>query len=257
MDILDQIERIPATCPTCSQNFAALVVRSPFNPDTVIFTARYCDPCIQAKRTADHAREREAFEAERERNRRAAWDQVCPLEFRTLEEGGRTDVARLLAEWPVLQRVLDHDLAAGQGMIVRGKSGHGKTRAVWRLIRKAFDAGQKIRALASGDFDRQARDAGGTFTLTEWVDRLVAADVLFLDDLGKAPWTPATVGIWFDVLDGRYREGRPIVVTTNLDGAALCKQLRIGPDIGEPMLRRMRETTVQVVVKNSEKSSSN
>jgi len=100
----------------------------------------------------------------------------------------------------------------------------------------------------SGDFDRQARDAGGTFTLTEWVDRMIRADILFIDDLGKAPWTPATVGIWFDVLDGRYRDGRPIVVTTNLDGAALVAQLRVGPDIGEPMLRRMRETTRGIVV---------
>ena len=59
------------------------------------------------------------------------------------------------------------------------------------------------------------------------------------------------MGIWFDVLDGRYRHGRPIVITTNLDGAALVKQLRIGPDIGEPMLRRMRETTRQIVIKTA------
>ena len=248
METIDDLERVPSKCPACLKEFQAAVMRSPFNPGKVLFQARYCDPCIISKRAHEHQREWDEQQAERQRARREAWEALCPMEFRTTEEGGRTDVGRLLGEFPILQQVIQHDLPS-QGLIVRGKSGHGKTRAVWRLLRRSFVDGKRIRAMASGEFDRQARDAGGKFTLTEFVDRLIEADVLFLDDLGKAPWTPATVGIWFDVLDGRYREGRPIVVTTNLDGAALCKQLRIGPDIGEPMLRRMRETTRQIVVK--------
>jgi DNA-directed RNA polymerase subunit beta' len=90
------------------------------------------------------------------------WAALCPREFRTITEGGQTDVDRLTREFPKLSQVIAHDLSAGQGLIVRGKSGHGKTRSVWRLLRRAFDAGKTIRALTSGDFDRQARDAGGT-----------------------------------------------------------------------------------------------
>ena len=249
METIDDLERVPSKCPACLKEFQAAVMRSPFNPGKVLFQARYCDPCIISKRAHEQQREWDEQQAEHQRARREAWEALCPMEFRTTEEGGRTDVGRLLGEFPILQQVIQHDLPS-QGLIVRGKSGHGKTRAVWRLLRRSFVDGKRIRAMASGEFDRQARDAGGKFTLTEFVDRLIEADVLFLDDLGKAPWTPATVGIWFDVLDGRYRHGRPIVVTTNLDGAALVKQLRIGPDIGEPMLRRMRETTRQIVIKN-------
>lgn len=248
METIDDLERVPSKCPACLKEFQAAVMRSPFNPGKVLFQARYCDPCIISKRAHEQQREWDEQQAEHQRARREAWEALCPMEFRTTEEGGRTDVGRLLGEFPILQQVIQHDLPS-QGLIVRGKSGHGKTRAVWRLLRRSFVDGKRIRAMASGEFDRQARDAGGKFTLTEFVDRLIEADVLFLDDLGKAPWTPATVGIWFDVLDGRYRHGRPIVFTTNLDGAALVKQLRIGPDIGEPMLRRMRETTRQIVVK--------
>lgn len=248
METIDDLERVPSKCPACLKEFQAAVMRSPFNPGKVLFQARYCDPCIISKRAHEQQREWDEQQAEHQRARREAWEALCPMEFRTTEEGGRTDVGRLLGEFPILQQVIQHDLPS-QGLIVRGKSGHGKTRAVWRLLRRSFVDGKRIRAMASGEFDRQARDAGGKFTLTEFVDRLIEADVLFLDDLGKAPWTSATVGIWFDVLDGRYRHGRPIVVTTNLDGAALVKQLRIGRDIGEPMLRRMRETTRQIVVK--------
>lgn len=248
METIDDLERVPSKCPACLKEFQAAVMRSPFNPGKVLFQARYCDPCIISKRAHEQQREWDEQQAEHQRARREAWEALCPFEFRCTTEGGRTQTQRLLGEFPILQQVIDHDLTV-HGLIVRGKSGSGKTRATWRLLRRSFDAGKRIRALASGEFDREARDAGGKFTLTEFVDRLIEADVLFIDDLGKAPWTPATVGIWFDVLDGRYRHGRPIVVTTNLDGAALVKQLRIGPDIGEPMLRRMRETTRQIVVK--------
>jgi len=244
----DDLERIPTVCPTCQKEFGAAVMRSPFDPAKILFSARYCDPCILAKRAADAKREAEEHASQRHSATVERWAALCPREFRTITEGGQTDVERLTREFPKLAQVIAHDLTTGQGLIVRGKSGHGKTRSAWRLLRRAFDAGKTIRALTSGDFDRQARDAGGTFTLTEWVDRMIRADILFIDDLGKAPWTPATVGIWFDVLDGRYRDGRPIVVTTNLDGAALVAQLRVGPDIGEPMLRRMRETTRGIVV---------
>lgn len=247
MDHNDELERTESVCPGCLQKFSAAILRSPFN-GRVLFQARYCDPCILAKRAHEHQREWDAQQAERERARREAWDALCPVEFRCTTEGGRTQTQRLLGEWPMLQQVIDHDLST-QGLIVRGKSGCGKTRATWRMLRRSFESGKRIKAVASGEFDRQARDAGGKFTLTEWVERMIAADVLFIDDLGKAPWTPATVGIWFDILDGRYRHGRPIVITTNLDGASLVKQLRIGPDIGEPMLRRMRETTKQIVIR--------
>ena len=250
METTDDIERVPSECPNCLQSFQAAVMRSPFDSGKVLFKARYCDPCITNRQAIERDKEWRQDQSERQRARREAWEDLCPMEFRTIEEGGRTDVGRLLGEFPMLQQVISHDIFS-QGLIVRGKSGHGKTRAVWRLLRRSFEDGKRIRCLASGEFDRQARDAGGKFTLTEFVDRLIKADVLFLDDLGKAPWTAATVGIWFDVLDGRYREGRPIVVTTNLDGAALVKQLRIGPDIGEPMLRRMRETTLQIVIKTT------
>lgn len=248
---LEDLERFPATCPTCGTSFLAAILRSPFEPSRIIYRARYCEPCATAQRAEAARQESEAAAAERNRAKTDRWNALCPSEFRTLEEGGRTDVARLLREFPAVQTVIDHDFTTGEGLIVKGRTGSGKSRAAWRLLRRAFDRGKTLVALTSGEFDREARDAGGNFTLTAWVDRLAKADILFVDDLGKAPWTPATVGIWFDVLDGRYRDGRPIVVTTNLDGAALVTQLRIGPDLGEPMLRRMRETCRQVTVKKN------
>ena len=50
MDHNDELERTEAVCPGCLQKFSAAILRSPFNPGRVLFQARYCDPCILAKR---------------------------------------------------------------------------------------------------------------------------------------------------------------------------------------------------------------
>ena len=249
----EELERVAAFCETCEKPFKAAVMRSPFNPAKVLFTQRHCEPCIATltARTiqADAEAERKARNAERD----AYWQKVCPMEFRTLEEGGRTDLARLLREQPTAREIMEHHLN-GLGLVARGDSGTGKTRSIWRLLRRFHEAGKGVKALSSGEFDRQARDAGGKFTLTEWVERLVEADVLFLDDLGKAPWTPTTVGLFFDVLDERYRAGRSMFITTNLSGDKLVAQLRIGKDIGEPLLRRIRETCKIIVTSQETKA---
>lgn len=246
MDTPDDIEHVPAVCETCQAQFNAAVMRSPFPPRNVLFTQRHCEPCCSSEVARRSKAEAESDRKARMAERDAHWHRICPLEFRTTEEGGRTDLARLLREQRHADAIIRHPLD-GQGLVARGSSGTGKTRAVWRLLRRYHDAGRYIRAMTSGEFDRQARDAGGKFTLTDWVAKLVEADVLFVDDLGKAPWTPATVGLFFDVLDERYKAGRVIVMTTNLSGPKLVAQLRIGQDIAEPMLRRIRETCRVIV----------
>jgi len=252
LSMSNESERVPAVCETCQVSFNAAVMRSPFDPFQVLFTQRHCEACCASEVARRCTAEAEADRKARIDEREAHWQRVCPLEFRTTEEGGRTDLARLLREQGHAAEIIAHPLD-GQGLVARGDSGTGKTRAVWRLLRRYHDAGRYIRAMTSGEFDRQARDAGGKFTLTEWVKKLVDADVLFVDDLGKAPWTPATVGLFFDVLDERYKAGRVMVMTSNLSGPKLVHQLRIGKDIADPMLRRIRETCRVVVTSQAGK----
>lgn len=245
----EDVEHVEATCEGCQAIFKAAVCRSPFDRTRVLFTQRRCDPCVDSAMRQRAAREQREASEEKARKLKETWDALCPVEFRTFEEGGRTDQGRLF-EFPQAREIADHP-QGGQGMVIRGDSGTGKSRSVWRFLRKAHESGRSIRALTSGEFDRQARDAGGNFTLTAWVDGLVSADVLFLDDIGKAQWTPNTVGQWFEVLDGRYRHGRQTVLTSNMSGETLVTQLRVARDIAEPMLRRLRETSRIIVCKKA------
>ena len=236
------IEREPAHCRTCGKPFLSAVCRNPLNPSKVLARQLHCDPCVAAEqeRIATTAAALRAEAAERDLQ--AAWERDCPMEFRAKLEGGPTDLERLARELPQLPEILAHPLGA-QGLILRGKTGAGKTRAMYRLLRSYFvgTPRPRILALTAGEFDRQARDAAGNFTLSTWFRRLAEADALFVDDVGKGKWTPATSGQFWEVIDDRTRNGRPVFLTTNFSGDRLVQVLGLDGDTAEPLLRRLRE----------------
>ena len=242
MDDLDLIEREPATCRTCKVAFDAAICRSPFDPTRILARQQHCDRCVQAEQERAAKSYATWRSEEAVRITEEAWAKICPVEFRTPAEGGSHDQERFEADQAAAKEVLDHPLGP-MGLILRGGTGAGKTRAIFRLLRRyhLMQPRPRIIALSSGQFDREARDAAGKFTLTEWFDRLAKADVLFVDDIGKGKWTPATAGQFWEVVDDRTKHHRPIFLTTNLNGDTLVQAIGIDRDIGEPLLRRLRE----------------
>ena len=178
--------------------------------------------------------------ADRRDSRVFDWMNLCPYEFRLCkaEGGGNTSLERMDTERPQWRKILDWKFGH-HGLLVRGETGHCKTRAMWRLLRRLFDERRKIVALTSAGFDRECRDAGGNFTLSEWFKRLAEVDLLFLDDVGKGKWTEATEAQIFDLIDERTRNGRPILATTNDTGETLAA--RLSDDRGAPLVRRLRD----------------
>ena len=48
------------------------------------------------------------------------------------------------------------------------------------------------------------------------LDRILSRDLLLIEDLGAERCTEYMLGHVYNVIDGRYRSGRPIVITTNI-----------------------------------------
>ena len=49
------------------------------------------------------------------------------------------------------------------------------------------------------------------------LERILAPDLLILEDLGAQRSTEYVMEHVYDVIDGRYRAGKPMVITTNFD----------------------------------------
>jgi hypothetical protein len=155
------------------------------------------------------------------------WEKLCPSEYRlTTESGGKTQLARLELDCKKLPAILAWKYS-DRGLVIRSRaSGLCKTRAAWRLMRKHWNERRYIAAFTAGAFQRHAQDEAGKFALTPWFNKLECADILFLDDLGKGFWTENTEAIWFDLLEHRTSQGKPVIVTTNYTGDELIKNSR-------------------------------
>lgn len=250
-DTDEGVTRETAKCVGCGATFSALVYR--MDPeDAPMFRQRACEECVRARGRAS-AEEQALRDRERESECERRWEAVCPFEFRTIEEGGRTDEVRFMEQHKDAPTILAHPFGP-VGLLLRGNTDAGKTRIMWRLLRRYFEQrevlGQRltIAAFSHGEFQRECQDAAGNHRSAQWFRTITTADVFLLDDMGKGPWTENTVSAFFDLVKCRTEAGLPLFITTNLNGATLVAQLKLSKDMAEPLIRRLREFTVQIVM---------
>lgn len=237
----------PAYCKRCRNQFVSRTMKFTSGGIEMSISATVCNACAEAEdREREESRERfRQSEIRRLKEaREESWRNLCPVEFRTTNEGGKTEIARLEQESPKLPKLLEYCFGR-RGLIIRGKTRKCKTRSTWRLLRNLWLDKRGIIALTSAEFDRECRDAAGKFTMTQWFERLARVDMLFIDDLGKAHWTDATEAQWFDLVDRRTREHRPIIITTNEDGESL--KSRMTPERAEALIARLRDYCDSIV----------
>jgi len=245
------LEESEVPCAKCRYPFTSRTMEFRAADIKMTIKSSICPDCVEVedlRRAESEAKMREDLIQQRNKAKESLWEQICPVEFRTTTEGGKTEIARLELSCKQLPDILAWQYGS-TGLIVRGENRTGKTRAVWRLMRKLFNDNKSIVFITNGEFERQCRDAGGGFTLTKWFNKLATVDVLFFDDLGKTPWSDATEGMWFDLVDTRTRDNRPFIITTNFTGAALSQKMDVNR--AAAVIGRLRDFCSTIVVNKS------
>lgn len=160
----------------------------------------------------------------------AQWKIICPPLYRA------TDPSRLPQD--ALAKAMAWRYGP-QGLLLVGPTGGGKTRAAYVLLRRLLEEGLKIVAFDCAGFGhevgRRFRDGTGE----DWVDGLAGVDIVFLDDLGKIPFTERAEAELFSLIERRTANEVPIIATTNMIGTDL--EAKASQDRGAPMVRRLRE----------------
>jgi hypothetical protein len=214
------------TCKLCDREFNYTPL--PGFPGII---PRVCSQCGESDLVKAAKARGEAAVLEKE----ATWSALCPAAYRTVSEGGITEIPKIpKVEWPEVER-------ERPGLLMAGPSGRGKTRWAWRALRQDFDLGKTILAFTPRGFEASYRDADGQHKLKAFLDECSTVGVFFLDDLGKASWSPNTLETFYEIVERRSSNLFPIYATTNFTGNALGAQLRMDEAILEPLLRRLRE----------------
>lgn len=154
--------------------------------------------------------------------------------------------ARLAPYRHAIDRVLAWQYGP-KGILATGKTGRGKTRAIFALYRRlAVEEGRSVRYFYAGDWftELQTFVHYGRDDARKWVEDLAATPIVILDDLGqeavsksRAEWAEAW---FFRFLDIRIARALPLIVTTNLEAVDIAREFATNTNIrGNPLIRRL------------------
>lgn len=164
--------------------------------------------------------------AERRRAREEWWHSHIPARFRDAHVGQ-----------------LEKKLAEAQGwdgqsnVLLIGNVGTGKTHAAVALARTVHERGGRVAFWPVVELLDALRPDGDPRAM----DRAVEVDVLVLDDLGLERPSDWTFERLYAVVNRRWLEGRPTIVTSNLPADGLEKS------VGAPMWSRLYHDALRLI----------
>ncbi|MGP3948496.1 ATP-binding protein [Streptomyces sp. 7N604] len=134
-------------------------------------------------------------------------------------------------------------IAQGRSLLIVGTTGTGKTHQAYGAVRSLITAGVRLRwkATTAADLYAELRPRPGHDGERELMD-LARCPLLIIDDLGAAKNSEWTEEITMRLINRRYNEMLPTLVTTNLGMADLRQH------IGDRVASRLTEMTDKVIL---------
>lgn len=151
------------------------------------------------------------------------WRAAIPLRFQDSHLSDFSEsVVKTIMEWKAVAN-------SGANLVIFGPVGVGKTRAACAAVRRANERGLSIGFRPSGEMLDDLRPGGTNDGFT----KLTHFDVLVIDDLGVekvTDWTAERIDL---LINRRWMDRSPTVMTTNLEPEALAEH------VGERAYSRM------------------
>jgi hypothetical protein len=241
-DVLKSLQPKNMTCPDCGKSHVSI--------------AAICYDCADIRLTAIHAEERrESLDRKKEE-----WFTICPPAYRKTD-WSRRELSPVLA---TLATTWKMTTPTKPFLILYGKTGRGKTRAGFAILRRMLIAGYSVHAVHAGDAwdngyhvqglssaarlrhddDRRLADEAD-----DCINKSKSAQYLLIDDLGKERTgrdgrvSEAVAETLFGVIERRLSFRQPTIITTNLSWGDVLK--RFATDRGYPLIRRIDEETAE------------
>jgi len=196
----------------------------------------YCEKCWEKEvQRCEEAREREEREARQLRHDHI-FNERCP---KTMQQLDRDHFPSDLDTYDAIMSAPLTD----KGIIILGITGAGKSRTMWQLAKRLITQDHRyVEILEDCRFGRMIECSydNGMSGHDKLIDNFQRAEVLMIDDLGKAKMTARVETDLFAIIDYRYAEGSPTVITTQFIGETLLRRFAC-KETGAAIVRRIKE----------------
>ena len=143
--------------------------------------------------------------------------------------------------------------ARGEGLYIEGTNGTGKTHLAAAIALQLLNEGIPVICKTSSDMFTDIKKAydGGDMSEAQILDIYKSADLLIIDDLGKEQCSDWSMTTLYSIVNDRYEDMKPIIVTTNYGAEDLIRVLTPrGYDSGKivAIISRLRETSTAITM---------
>ncbi|HYH54089.1 MAG TPA: ATP-binding protein [Solirubrobacterales bacterium] len=141
---------------------------------------------------------------------------------------------------------LDSNIEKGKGIWFMGGTGTGKTTLGMLIASEALKAGKTVGIYFAPKLLTRIRqtyqEADNENAYTKFFERVTSVDILYIDDLGSERRTDWVVEQLYAVVNERYENQRPMLVTSNAEGEVVAEgQQQLEDQIGRRTISRLVE----------------
>jgi hypothetical protein len=194
-----------------------------------------CDACLK-KRTKQQGRIDQVAVLQQ---RIESWATLCPPCFQDTDPAELphqlAHAALLRWAWPI-----------SKGLVLHGPTGSGKTRSLLVLFKREVEAGRTVVFMRHADFARSSLELLDNLAQRRrWFLLLERADILAIDDLGKAKFTDfggrgrESEEALCNLFERRIGAKLPTFWTTEWNSATLLQSMSL--ERGPAFVRRLKE----------------
>lgn len=144
--------------------------------------------------------------------------------------------------------ILTDHVKSGTGIYIQGPVGVGKTYTAMAIARRIIDAGKTVFCTSSLGILTMIRSTfNGNGTEEDVFLKLIRPYLLVINDMGKENANPWVVSMIYRVIDDRYQNLLPVVITSNYSKQELIPRLTVDGDstTAEAIVSRLFEMTIK------------